>query len=41
LSPAKRSAGLGTADQRRIAAILIHLGWEPKRDEKGRWWQPK
>jgi predicted P-loop ATPase len=32
---------LGTADQRRITAILVHLGWEPKRDNQERWWQPK
>jgi predicted P-loop ATPase len=28
------------ADQRRIAAILTHLKWEPKRDKVERWWQP-
>jgi predicted P-loop ATPase len=32
---------LGTADQRRIAAILTNLGWEQKRDMRGRWWEPK
>jgi predicted P-loop ATPase len=32
---------LGQADQRRITAILTHLGWEPKRDKHERWWQPK
>jgi predicted P-loop ATPase len=32
---------LGTADQRRIAAALTHLGWGPKRNEKERWWEPK
>ena len=30
---------LGTADQRRITAILTTLGWEPKRDMHGRWWE--
>jgi predicted P-loop ATPase len=28
-------------DQTRISAILTHLGWEPKRNNKERWWQPK
>lgn len=32
---------LGTADQRRITAILVHLGWVPKRNMKERWWEPK
>jgi hypothetical protein len=32
---------LGTADQRRIAAVLTHLEWEPKRTGKERWWGPK
>jgi predicted P-loop ATPase len=32
---------LGPADQRRITAILTHLGWEPKRSNSERWWQPK
>jgi predicted P-loop ATPase len=32
-------ARLGTADQRRITAILINLKWEPKRDNSGRWWE--
>jgi predicted P-loop ATPase len=27
-------------DQNRIAAILTHLRWEPKRDMHERWWQP-
>jgi hypothetical protein len=31
---------LSPSDQRRIVAILTHLGWEPKRDMHGRWWQP-
>jgi predicted P-loop ATPase len=30
---------LGTADQRRITAILDHLGWLPQRDNAGRWWE--
>jgi predicted P-loop ATPase len=29
---------LGTADQRRIVAILESGGWKPKRDKKGRYW---
>jgi predicted P-loop ATPase len=29
---------LGTADQRRIAAVLEHLKWQRRRDEKARWW---
>jgi predicted P-loop ATPase len=32
---------LGTADQRRLAAVLTALGWEQKRDMSGRWWQRK
>jgi hypothetical protein len=32
---------LSPADQRRIAAVLTHLGWGPKRDEHERWWEPK
>jgi hypothetical protein len=32
---------LSPNDQRRIAACLTHLGWEPKRSERGRWWAPK
>jgi predicted P-loop ATPase len=31
---------LGTADQRRITAILTHLGWVPKRNNQERWWEP-
>jgi hypothetical protein len=30
---------IGTADQRRIVAILTNLGWKPKRDMRGRWWE--
>ena len=30
---------LGTADQRRITAILERFGWVSRRNEKGRWWQ--
>jgi hypothetical protein len=29
---------LGTAETRRITAIMIKFGWEPKRDMHGRWW---
>jgi hypothetical protein len=32
---------LGTADQRRIVAVLTHLEWVPKRDKRERWWEPK
>jgi predicted P-loop ATPase len=32
---------LGTADQRRLAAVLTALGWEQKRDMQGRWWAKK
>ena len=32
---------LGTADQRRITAILDHLGWTAKRDMAERWWEPR
>jgi hypothetical protein len=51
--PARREAGepseprgtpinrLGPVDQRRITAVLQHLGWEPKRSKGERWWQPK
>ncbi|WP_431280935.1 VapE domain-containing protein [Humitalea sp. 24SJ18S-53] len=28
---------LGTADQRRVAAILLRLGWQRRRDNAGRW----
>jgi predicted P-loop ATPase len=31
---------IGTADQRRIVAILTNLGWKSKRDMRGRWWEP-
>jgi predicted P-loop ATPase len=31
-------AKVGTAEQRRISAVLIKLGWKSKRDEKGRWY---
>ena len=31
----------GTVDQRRVAAILTQLGWQQKRDMRGRWWEPK
>jgi predicted P-loop ATPase len=30
---------LGTADQRRITAILTNLGWKSNRDMHGRWWE--
>ena len=30
---------LGISEQRRIAAILGRLGWQPKRDKHGRWWE--
>jgi putative DNA primase/helicase len=32
---------LAPRDQHRITAVLTHLGWEPKRNERERWWQPK
>jgi predicted P-loop ATPase len=32
---------LGIADQRRIAAVLTHLEWVPKRNRRERWWEPK
>ena len=31
---------LSPGDQHRIAAVLTHLRWTPKRDQNGRWWQP-
>jgi predicted P-loop ATPase len=34
-----RTERIGTADQRRIAAILTNLGWRPKRDAHRRWWE--
>jgi hypothetical protein len=30
----------GTAEQRRVTAILRHLGWVAKRDMRERWWEP-
>jgi predicted P-loop ATPase len=32
---------LGTADQRRLTALLTALGWEQKRDKNERWWAKK
>jgi hypothetical protein len=29
----------GTADQRRLAAVLTALGWQQNRDKHGRWWE--
>jgi predicted P-loop ATPase len=31
----------GTTEQRRVTAILRHLGWTAKRNERERWWEPK
>jgi predicted P-loop ATPase len=30
---------IGTADQRRIAAVLTQSGWKQHRDNRGRWWE--
>jgi predicted P-loop ATPase len=32
---------LGTADQRRITAIMTKLDWVPKRSANDRWWEPR
>jgi predicted P-loop ATPase len=32
---------IGTGDQRRITAVLTALEWEPARDMRSRWWQPR
>jgi len=29
----------GPAEQRRVTTILTHLGWEPKRSNRERWWE--
>src|SRR4029077_15060223 len=31
---------LSPGDQRRIASILTHLKWVPRRDNQTRWWEP-
>jgi predicted P-loop ATPase len=31
----------GTTEQRRVTAILRHLGWVAKRTGRERWWEPK
>ena len=31
---------LSPNDQHRIASVLTHLGWTPKRTKKERWWEP-
>ena len=31
---------LGTAEQRRLAAIMRRLGWEQRRTAQDRWWEP-
>jgi predicted P-loop ATPase len=30
----------GPNEQRRVTAILTHLGWEPRRSNQERWWEP-
>jgi Virulence-associated protein E/Bifunctional DNA primase/polymerase, N-terminal len=35
----KEHARIGTADQRRIIAVLTSLGWRSTRDKHGRWWE--